>query len=240
MTAACNQLAISPRLRWSYFQGLQWAQTPVTIHFQSGATCDVHEESTPQKNRPPCLPSLIKEPRPGAVKTSWMNTIRRKQKTSHEWDERKSLERWKKKLAKKTVCCRQTNITFSVQITIFRQLSLIWLLSSLKSVEHTCIDQIGRWLHQLQGVLRAGSGSPSPGMPAPRWKTTCPTLLIKCLVSAFKGQCKLTKSPKRHQTHLWKAENESEIFRNRGLMGPEIWRENISWGKGRLSHYSGF
>lgn len=58
MTAAFNQLAIPPRLRWSYFQVLQWAQTPVTIHFQSGATCDVHEESTPQKKRAPVFAVL--------------------------------------------------------------------------------------------------------------------------------------------------------------------------------------
>lgn len=41
-------------------------------------------------------------------KTSWMNTIRRTQKTSHEWDERKSLERFLKKWAKLLYVARQT------------------------------------------------------------------------------------------------------------------------------------
>lgn len=131
MTAAFNQLAIPPRLRWSYFQVLQWAQTPVTIHFQSGATCDVHEESTPQKKRAPVFAVLDQ----GATtwwtkKTSWMNTIRRTQKTSHEWDERKSLERFLKKMSKTFVCC-QADLSLSSEIILTTLFDLTTLLSQI-------------------------------------------------------------------------------------------------------------
>lgn len=159
MTAACNQLAISPRLRWSYFQVLQWAQTPVTIHFQSGATCDVHEESTPQKKTGPCVcrpwsrshdlvnkKNKLDEHDPqDAEDESWVG-----------WEKKfgNSLsERLKKKISK-TVCCQADKYQFQ---------------RSNYHIPTTLFDLTGPLLSQIGGAHLYWSNRPSASSAS-----TCP------------------------------------------------------------------
>ena len=70
----------------------------------------------PKKNGPLCLPSLIKEPRPGEQKkqAGWTRSAGRRRRV-HEWDERKSLERFLKKMSKTFVCC-QADLSLSSEI----------------------------------------------------------------------------------------------------------------------------
>ena len=149
----------------------------------------------PKKNGPLCLPSLIKEPRPGEQKkqAGWTRFAGRIEDESWVGWEKKSLERLKTKSANRFslpgIAYHFQRSNYHIPTTLFGS---DW--SSLKSVEHTCIDQIGRWLHQLQRVLRAGSGSPSPGMPAPRLQQLSPP----CWSSAWSLRSKGSASLQSH------------------------------------------